>query len=74
MNKHSIMMIIGCTLPLLLIFILPLFGVSQNIAILIFIVVMFGCHFLMMGSRGSHKQDDKTNQNKKEDSHASHQQ
>jgi hypothetical protein len=78
MNKHTLMMIIGCTVPLLLIFILPLFGVTRNISILIFIVLMFGCHFLMMGSHGSHKKNDNANQdstkqNKKEDSHASHQ-
>ncbi len=66
-------MIIGCTLPLLLIFILPIFGITGNITILIFIAIMFGCHFLMIGSHGSHNEDEKTNQNKKEDSHASHQ-
>ncbi|OSZ77133.1 hypothetical protein CAP36_12010 [Chitinophagaceae bacterium IBVUCB2] len=78
MKKHSIMMIIGCTVPLLLIFLLPLFGVSRNISIFIFIVLMFGCHFLMIGRHGSHNghdnsNSDNTNQNKKEDSHVSHQ-
>ena len=72
MNKHSIMMIIGCTLPLLLIFILPLFGVSKNISIFIFIVLMFVCHFLMMGGYGKHNEPNNTNLNKKEDSRASH--
>ena len=75
MNKHTIMMIAGCTLPLLLIFILPLFGVSRNISIFIFIVLMFGCHFLMMGkhvSHGSHSENDNTNQDKK-DNQSSHQ-
>lgn len=69
------MMIIGCTLPLLLIFILPLFGISGKASILIVIVLMFGCHILMMGGHGSHKGHDNANQdkNRKEDSHASHQ-
>lgn len=78
MKRHTIMMIVGCTVPLLLIFLLPLFGVSRNISIFIFILLMFGCHFLMMGSHGSHKGHDNQNQdsstqNKNEDSHAAHQ-
>lgn len=72
-TRHHFWMIIGCILPLLLIFFLPVFGISGNLSILIFIVLMFGCHFLMMGRHGSHKEGDKTNQNKKEDSYASHQ-
>ncbi len=47
MNKHTFWMIIGCTVPLLLIFILPLFGITGNYSILIFIVAMFACHLLM---------------------------
>lgn len=72
MNKHNILMIIGCTLPLFLIFILPLFGISGNISILIFIGLMFGCHLMMMGRHGSHKEHDNINQNKKEETHESH--
>ena len=73
MKKHAILMILGCTLPILLIFILPFFGVSGYVSIFIFLVLMFGCHFLMLGSHGSHNEDNTANQSKKEDSHASHQ-
>jgi len=47
MNKHTFWMIIGCTVPLLLIFLLPLFGITGNYSFLIFIIAMFACHLLM---------------------------
>ncbi len=40
-------MIIGCGLPLLLLFLAPVIGLSSNIAIFIFIIAMFACHLLM---------------------------
>ena len=48
-------MIIGCTVPLLLIFLLPLFGITGNYSFLIFIVAIFACHLLMPMHHGSHK-------------------
>ncbi len=54
MTKHTIQMLIGCILPLLLIFILPLFGVSSGVLLFIFIILMFGCHLMMMGGHGAH--------------------
>ena len=54
--KHVIMMIIGCVLPFLLIFILPAFGVSNNVILVIFIVLMLGCHLFM--GRGGHRKVD----------------
>ena len=50
-------MIIGCLVPLLLIFILPLFGIKGNYIFLIFFLAMFACHFLMMGKHGGHQHD-----------------
>lgn len=50
--RHTIWHLIGCILPLLLIFLLPLFGVSGGIVLFMFIVVMFGCHLLMMRGHG----------------------
>lgn len=47
MKKHIIWMIIGCVVPLLLIFLAPVLGLSSNLSLLIFIIVMFGCHLLM---------------------------
>jgi hypothetical protein len=60
MKNHMIWMIIGCVVPLLLIFILPAFGVSSQVALVIFIVLMFACHFLMLGHhRGGDDQNEK---------------
>lgn len=73
MNRHNIMMIIGCTLPLLLIFILPLFGISGNVSILIFILIMFGCHFMMLGRHGMHSDHNITPISQNDENHASHQ-
>ena len=55
--KHALIMVIGCGIPLLLIFLLPLFGVSNRVTFSIFIVLMVVCHvvhFAMMGRHGSH--------------------
>lgn len=46
--KHSSHMLIDCGLPILLIFVLPLIGVSEGITLTVFIVLMLGCHLLMM--------------------------
>lgn len=56
MKKHIIWMIIGCGLPLLLIFFAPALGISGNVSTLIFIIAMFACHLLMpMHHHGGHK-------------------
>ena len=47
-------MIIGCTLPLLLIFFAPALGLGSNASLLIFIVAMFACHLLMPHGHGGH--------------------
>lgn len=60
MNKHQFWMIIGCIVPLLLIFIAPLIGLGSGIALFVFIVAMFACHLLMpMHHYGDHKPEDK---------------
>lgn len=60
MKNHMLWMTIGCVLPLVLIFILPAFGVSNQVGFLIFIILMFGCHFLMLGHHhGGEDQDEK---------------
>ncbi|MEA5112938.1 MAG: hypothetical protein VB050_02840 [Geobacteraceae bacterium] len=59
--NHSLRMLIGCILPLLAIFILPLFGVDQGVTLFIFIVAMFACHLGMMGHHhGSHEEHSPT--------------
>lgn len=56
MNKHMNLMLIGCVLPLLLIFLAPLIGVNGEVSLLIFIVGMFLCRVLIpmshVGERG----------------------
>lgn len=41
--KHFLHMLIGCGLPILLIFVLPLFGVTEGVTLAVFIVLMFSC-------------------------------
>jgi len=47
-------MIIGCVVPLLLIFFLPLFGAGGVELLFLFLIVCFGAHLLMIGR---HKKD-----------------
>lgn len=51
--KHTIWHLIGCLLPLLIIFLLPLLGIGQGFTLFVFIVLMFGCHLLMMRGHGN---------------------
>lgn len=52
MTKRTILHILGCALPLLLIFALPIVGISGETTIFIFIIAMFACHLLMMRGHG----------------------
>ncbi len=47
-------MLIGCILPLLLIFLLPIFGINGKFLFLLFIVLMLLCHLLMPMHYGKH--------------------
>ena len=47
--KHSLFHILGCAVPILLLFLLPAFGVSSGVTFTVFIVLMLGCHLMMMG-------------------------
>ncbi len=49
MNKHALWMLIGCILSIFLIFLLPAFGVNDNVSLIVFIALMFACHFFMLG-------------------------
>lgn len=55
--NHTLRMLIGCLVPLALIFVLPLFGVGSGATLAIFIVLMFFCHLMMIGGHhhGSHQ-------------------
>jgi hypothetical protein len=55
MRGHGLWMILGCTLPLLLVVLLPFLGISGNVGTLLFIVLMFVCHLMAMrGHGGAH--------------------
>lgn len=73
MRKHSLWMIIGCTVPLLLIFLLPLFGITGNYTFLLFIVAMFAFHLLMPMNHGGHNGHKEYSETNKTDTHESHQ-
>ena len=60
MKKHIFWMVIGCTVPLLLIFIAPMLGLGSGTSLFIFILAMFACHLLMpMHHHGDHEHSDK---------------
>lgn len=50
--SHTLRMLLGCLLPLGLIFVLPLFGVGSGVTLLVFVVLMFACHLMMLGGHG----------------------
>ena len=50
--NHTLRMLLGCMLPLILLFVLPLFGVGSGVTLFIFIVLMFMCHLMMLGGHG----------------------
>ncbi|MBV07893.1 MAG: hypothetical protein CMN21_01595 [Rubinisphaera sp.] len=60
--RHFLHMLIGCGLPMLMIFALPLFGVSEGITLTIFIVLMLGCHLLMIREHVTENSDQHSNQ------------
>ncbi|MDA0767294.1 MAG: hypothetical protein O3A92_10785 [Verrucomicrobia bacterium] len=55
--KHTLLHILGCTLPILVIILLPGFGVSSGITFTLFVILMFGCHLIMMGGHGHAHED-----------------
>ena len=46
--SHYWRMLLGCMIPILMIFALPLFGVSEGVTLTVFLVLMLGCHLLMV--------------------------
>jgi len=49
MKKHGLWMLIGCVLPILLIFLFPLLGIRGEWTLFVFVILMFGCHLFMTG-------------------------
>ncbi len=64
--KHFLHMLIGCGLPMILIFALPYFGVSEGVTLTVFMVLMLGCHLLMMrGHMADHSGHESKHQEKR---------
>ena len=72
MKKHILWMVIGCTLPLLLIFFAPALGLSSNLSVFIFIVAMFACHLLMPMHHHQEQQAKKQNSEPSKNKHHEH--
>ena len=73
MKKHIFWMVIGCTLPLLLIFFAPALGLNSNLSTFIFIVAMFACHLLMPMHHHHHRQQEqKQNSEPSKNNHHEH--
>lgn len=66
MKQHGWWMVLGCVLPLVLIFVAPLLGIEGNWSLFLFISLMFFCHVGMMGHHGKHGDHDVE---KEDDSH-----
>jgi len=58
MKSHFFWMLVGCAVPLLLIFLAPSFGLDNSITFFLFIIVMFGAHLMMLRSHDKHDQND----------------
>ena len=58
--KHTLTMLLGCGLPMLLIIILPALGFSNGATMAIVIALMLGCH-LFLGGCGDHHHHDQPN-------------
>lgn len=73
--KHTLMMLVGCALPLLLIFIAPLLGIRGSWPVFIFVAAMFACHLLMPMHHGGHEHnvDKENSETTKPANHESHQ-
>ena len=60
--KHAFKMLIGCALAFLAVFLLPAFGVSGNAALVVFIILMVGCHLFMgCGAHGKEEHEQHSN-------------
>tara|TARA_R110002096_G_scaffold241250_1_gene433166 strand:+ start:1197 stop:1484 length:288 start_codon:yes stop_codon:yes gene_type:complete len=63
-NNHWIWMVIGCGLPLLLIFFAPALGITGYNGLFAFIILMFAVHlFIPHGGHGGHGGNKNDSQN-----------
>ncbi len=46
-RKHIIIMVLGCAVPLLLLFFAPAFGIKSSTSFFIFLIAMLGFHLIV---------------------------
>ena len=73
-KNHMLWMILACAIPLLIIILLPIFGIKSDYIAFISIILMFGAHlFMMSGHNHDEKDENAYNANKKRgDTHRHH--
>jgi len=54
MKHNSLWMILGCMLPVLILFLLPALGFSNGFSVVGFLILMFGCHIMHMAMHKGH--------------------
>jgi|AntRauTorckE6833_2_1112554.scaffolds.fasta_scaffold77018_1 cell division protein FtsW (lipid II flippase) len=62
--KHILMMVIGCALALLLIFLLPAMGLGSNWVLVLVIGAMALCHLMHFGMHDDEKNGDNDHDNR----------
>jgi hypothetical protein len=73
MTKHTLWMILGCVVPILLIFLAPAFGLGGNLPLFILILAMFAFHLLMPMHHNGNGHQDHESGTRKTDTHEAHQ-
>jgi len=55
--KHGFLHLLGCLIPIALVFLLPALGFSSSSTFTIFVLLMFACHLLMVSGhpQGGHE-------------------
>ncbi|HIH31825.1 TPA: hypothetical protein HA235_03895 [Candidatus Woesearchaeota archaeon] len=63
-HNHLLWMILACAIPLLIVLLLPVFGIKSNYSIIIAMVSMIVMHLFMMRDH-RHKHDEASDSNNK---------
>lgn len=68
--KHQWMMILGCVLPLVLIFALPAMRISGPIIVGIIVLLMFACHLMMIFGHEEQSHEEEEHHRESPEQHA----
>lgn len=71
-KNHMLWMILACAIPLLIVFLLPVFGIKSDYIAFIAIIIMFAAHLFMMGGHDHGQEKDDKSGKKKGDAHEHH--